>query len=681
MQPNAVPRIHSEIFPWFEAPSQLTLFDVRHLTWERQFAAVCLQGIVNRVEPRVFLVFEDRVDRYWADHFADEYGIRWSETDSFNDFVRSFTDGCDGLVVYDESMLHSANNAMTFGALNNLVPVTANLAEDIERHCGLAVREDFRGRWKNRIEAYRWGVDHLLPQCSRRIAANMCVDPGAMRRLHMLKDYVVATRAFAFDLSHRKRDRAEMELFDEILDKLESPGVLLGWHCQRAKEGEYVSRAAMAGKFVICSPDAPNLSVHAGVPVDLSLDQKHIPRDQVSVEDKIYLTFTYTDGDNIGTMLRFMGRNWMDSQVGKIPFNWEILPVGVHLSPAMMKHYYERATENDYFIAGPSGAGYTYPSPWRQLELFLDYSRPYLDYCDLKSVFIMNWDPRISLSQLDDPDLSARLIRGWPGCLGFTHNYFGAFGNRACSGITAPVFVDGKPYVSNDVYFNRESDVYEAVMRFVKHNPQRPLFVSVRARDGALLTQARACVDQLDTDLFKVVTMDEFLQAISIAQEQGRYVPVTPEAQGFFADSAREYVPVWWRELRPQLTRLERAIAAGPGQMLGAINAGGYDWEEEHLPDFLAYEALDVYYFLVRAGLNYHGRYARIRVDASDEFAELLGPLLPDPVLPQRLQRVWDDWDSMSFTLDAAAELARSVVDLAHALRHVFFDGEEEPQS
>ena len=66
----------SGIFPVFKPVRALTVLDARPYSWEEQFTLVCLQGLVNRKEPRIFLVFNDHDDRKWLEIYRKTYGLR-----------------------------------------------------------------------------------------------------------------------------------------------------------------------------------------------------------------------------------------------------------------------------------------------------------------------------------------------------------------------------------------------------------------------------------------------------------------------------------------------------------------------------------------------------------------------------------------------------------------------------
>ncbi|MEM2058763.1 MAG: GxGYxYP family putative glycoside hydrolase, partial [Thermoproteota archaeon] len=112
----------NRIFPPFNKPGKLKVLDVRPYSWHEQMTITCAQGLINRVRPRVYLVFDDYVDRLWLSIYMKRYGVKHEEVNSLYELLSSFKKEISGFVVYDDNMLHSANVAMTYGSIHNAVP-------------------------------------------------------------------------------------------------------------------------------------------------------------------------------------------------------------------------------------------------------------------------------------------------------------------------------------------------------------------------------------------------------------------------------------------------------------------------------------------------------------------------------------------------------------------------------
>src|ERR1051326_7976580 len=77
-----------------------------------------------------------------------------------------------------------------------------------------------------------------------------------------------------------------------------------------------------------------------------------------AVANKVYVSFTVSDGDNLQYSQHRMMKLWRDQARGSLPIGWTLSPVLMQAAPALAHYYRFTATPNDELIAGPSGAGY-----------------------------------------------------------------------------------------------------------------------------------------------------------------------------------------------------------------------------------------------------------------------------------------------------------------------------------
>ncbi|MGZ6365289.1 MAG: GxGYxYP domain-containing protein [Ktedonobacteraceae bacterium] len=84
---------------------------------------------------------------------------------------------------------------------------------------------------------------------------------------------------------------------------------------------------------------------------------------------KAYVSFTISDGDNLQYDQHRMATLWRDSTRGSLPIGWTISPSLVQTAPSLAAYYISTVSPNDELLAGPSGAGYMYPSQWPQAQL------------------------------------------------------------------------------------------------------------------------------------------------------------------------------------------------------------------------------------------------------------------------------------------------------------------------
>jgi hypothetical protein len=106
----------------------------------------------------------------------------------------------DGYALCHEEMVHTLKVVQTWGSLHNAAAATPRIGALLGEF-GLKPLEDFRGRFKDRIDAYTWAMEHLLPECNPRIIGHNCTEGWYPHKSHK---YLVsyrrrATRVAAVD--------------------------------------------------------------------------------------------------------------------------------------------------------------------------------------------------------------------------------------------------------------------------------------------------------------------------------------------------------------------------------------------------------------------------------------------------------------------------------------------------
>jgi hypothetical protein len=434
--------------------------------------------------------------------------------------------------------------------------------------------------------------------------------------------------------------------------------MLLGWHCFRSHEAEYVARAARSGCFVICSHVARNLTVHAAIRTRYRFSQHHESPEPVRVEDKVYLAFATSDGDNISDMCTSAAKDWADPQRGTVPIAWTVQPLALHLAPGVMEYYYRTATANDELIAGPSGAGYTAPTLFRDQELFLRMGAPYLQRCDLRAVYLMNRDPVKGFRQdLEDPGLVERMAAAWDGCVGFLHEYAGMM----LTGYRPASFPNGKPYLKASLFLQSAADVGAAIDDLVDRCPWRPLFVAVHLRGGMIgVPDARRAVQMRDPARFEVVRLERFLRLVARAKEEGRFRDAYPEGDqvpGSWRGQGRrlfEEQAAWLRTLRRAIGREGEALCRAVSEE--GVFAGASDFTLAQLPDMVTFRLCEAAFTLMQAALKAKGLAAGLRREAVDLFLGAYGDV-PGTGVVQELAGIWERWESTRTSIDEARRL------------------------
>ncbi len=183
----------------------------------------------------------------------------------------------------------------------------------------------------------------------------------------------------------------ERQLFETILATYPDNTVIYGYMWpDGSNEGVVIKMISESNKYLIASDWIENLAFfsHMVLPAGYQLRQNRtttVPQ----LENKIYLTGVWSDGDNIQFVQGFMHDVlWNDAEGtrGQVPTGWEINPSLYTLAPYVIKYYYETASANDYVIAGLSGAGYCkfdYYTNQTALEKFLRLSMDLMNATDM----------------------------------------------------------------------------------------------------------------------------------------------------------------------------------------------------------------------------------------------------------------------------------------------------------
>jgi hypothetical protein len=337
-----------QALPQFAAPTALDVLDLAVAPEAEVLLATTAQGVVNRRRPRIWLLREaDEGARTWL----DTIGLPASPVAGAEALVSRHRGDIRGAVLADPAVPATRNVATTLAGLENAVVADPAVAERL----GLPVLADLRDRFGDDRAAYRWAVDQLWPRTTHRMLIGLAPDnPG------FLRDYAVANRAFVIGAD--PGDRRERALLERLLADMPSNSPYLGWWpADVSGESGGTELTSRHGVYVVAADFSLNLTVFGGV---RATTRPVPPLPAPPLEPRTYLTFTMTDGDNLQYCQHRMRQIWDTPERGLVPLNWTVSPLLRDAAPAILTHYQHTATGNDLLIAGPSGAGYAYPTPW-----------------------------------------------------------------------------------------------------------------------------------------------------------------------------------------------------------------------------------------------------------------------------------------------------------------------------
>ncbi len=316
-----------------------------------------------------------------------------------------------------------------------------------------------------------------------------------------LRDYAVALGAMPFWLGSNDSPE-EKDLMDRIFASVEKGTPYLGWF-----SGEFagVRLASTRGVYVLAADFLENGSVHGGFRAPVK-PQKAV--EAPALANKIYLTFTFAEGDNIQYCQHRMRVIWDDAGRGSVPINWSVSPLLADAAPLIVSHYLTTATPNDLLVAGPSGAGYFYPSFWPQdhLPTFLAQNKAYFDKLGLDMIYALD----------DIPALEEATAKAYADQLHLGGVVFSMWQTHSDTTIMA----DGRLPVSTQIAHNDRNEVLARIRSNAEDfDGTKPLFVAVGVAAWELAPSDVAWImDQLD-DTFVAVRGDQYFSLLRKAND------------------------------------------------------------------------------------------------------------------------------------------------------------------
>jgi len=379
---NATDWSSNGLWPTFQAPDHLEMYDIRNATQDAKLSITTMTGVINREQPKVYLLSDVDAAFWLQEVFAQvPHNVSPATGNAALDaLLNSYGSSIRGMIIYDPNCIDSINIATMMAGQDDGIVVSPAQADALHRPPHqLPVIADLRiYHWKSRVQVYSWAEGNLLKNAAPNLIAGL--DPkisGALR------SFLVATRTFIYWLDARdflpdipNGFASERGLMQRILSAFPAGTIHLGWFIDEPHGVSLTSKAAMP---VLASDYFENLEVWTslqnvqsggqGQEVSRQGDLEQAGVNPAPTVPKAYVSFTMSDGDNLQYDQHRMAGLWRDPVRGSIPIGWTISPSLIQTAPSMAAYYMSTASPNDELIAGPSGAGYMFPSDWPQEHL------------------------------------------------------------------------------------------------------------------------------------------------------------------------------------------------------------------------------------------------------------------------------------------------------------------------
>lgn len=503
----------------------------------------CLQGILNREKPTLFILWEPQ-DEFWLNYITSEgkflYGEQISELKTVEDVLDTFRNtirSC-GISLWDPSVPSTLNAATTACGVDGYLPVRrgSRAYNIIVNNTGADVKLDLCDKftaegkiWEtdedttgsSKCDAYIWALNKYMDKTSDSIlfftldGVSWADDGwyyGDMGNAFVPNmDYAVSKKAFVFDLFCFDDETPCDDKTQPIGTDLKTMKRILREQYEKTK-GEKITTVCGFNPWHVKYTDFGNKNHHEGVEAEWRLgeifsayncvkdadaagycgladasvychfplkghyrNRKPNPPENGYDKDKTYILFYVGDYDAAAWTARFIPRWYKDENLGKIPLMWCFNPNLSDRIPQAFDFIYENYTENDYFEAGDSGAGYNNPRLLYPPRIFSDlpsgaeanvkHNIKYFEQFDLSIIgFVINGVHKTDSNQMYD---LSRFARG-----GVAYN---GYGEPAC-------IVNGVPFMTHTCDIGAEhvdaiKSAHQAIDAINNSNPRKKFHI------------------------------------------------------------------------------------------------------------------------------------------------------------------------------------------------------------
>lgn len=502
-----------QALPSFAEATRLTVANIATVADPEKVLFGTLQGIVNRVQPRIYL--EDPRDEGPYTWLNDGLGLAWEEVDDPWMLLDAFGAEVAGIVVTDPEIADTVNVATTIAGLRGGIVAHPALVERLTAApYSLPVLDDLQGRFASEIEANAWQFENLWPRVNQRMLLG--IDPEGV--FANVRDYAIANRTMPFWLDVNAPE--ERELLTRIFESVQPYTPYLGWFAQDvAGEFSGTQLASEHSVFVLAADWMDHLTVWSGTRAEAVASP---PPPPPPLENKVYVSFVVSEGDNLQYNQHKLRVLWDDPGRGSVPLNWTTNPLLIDAAPAMLKYYVDSATDSDCFMVGPSGAGYINPGPWPDdtFDLFTRRTGQYMDATGMTTIYVLNRNDGAGI-ELTDAEVASYQRNADP--KGIMLNWETRTETRLLTGGIPQSIVDDAGS-SEDI----QAAIANAALGW---DGASPLFLAVGVLAWNLTpTQVSEAVAGLGPE-YAVVRGDEYFDLIRQALGTGSATPgATPEA-------------------------------------------------------------------------------------------------------------------------------------------------------
>lgn len=460
------------------------------LSDEQKVTIASLQGLVAKTSSEQIYIDEGGPSSVWKNYLQSRYGITSKSFSSFEELIKHYQAKglIKGYVLYNRaSNKHSLTAATSLSGPMNAIPVDKSIESQVQQ-AGVSKKIiDVSGKDE------KWVYSSYPEAFTRKNIAELSPEIN-----HHLRDYISLTNAFTFydGISTWRTS---------ILNDLDDHAYIFGYG---ENEFNMVADASKQGISTLPTDLAANLAPLSSIYSTEGLKQRTAVTTVETEEDVHYVTFLVSDGDNIAYNLWSQQQYFTHPLSGSFAMGYTISPSLYDLAPAALRWYFEKSTSNDFFICGPSGSSYIFPSrmPSAKLNEYVEILNEFtgatgLTICNILDQGAINkmelWN-----KYLAQPNIDALIYTGYGesphGSIQFSDN--------------------GKPIIEQRDNLWQGLEEENTVIENINSRPANPhskegytlVFVHVWTKD---LSHVKTVIDGLNSNV-RVVTPDVFVKLV-----------------------------------------------------------------------------------------------------------------------------------------------------------------------
>lgn len=362
-----------------------TIYSIKaeYLSNDEYVMVASLQGIKAQTSSSIFIV-EDYEDKLWIDNLKVKENLNVIDIVDPWDLVSLFASSIkdnkyvlynligDNTTSYSDQ---SINYATTIAGVENYLLISKGIEEDAKNH-GLTLGID--------ATSSLWSTEYVFDTYKDQLNNSYLIHQNPSKL--QLRDYAIAGKAMCF---YSDFYDGSDTIKEQICSWAKPNASIFGW---TENEINFVSANSLLSKVTVAADWAANLSLYSSVSSDEVIKQINHKKTVTTAEKgKHYLSIVMSDGDNVQWMTNsfaFSKLYYGSKYRGDYKMTWTIAPSLYDVAPNILSYLYDNQSANDYFIAGPSGAGYINASEYNPASIkdYAAYTAGYMKSMDTKVV-------------------------------------------------------------------------------------------------------------------------------------------------------------------------------------------------------------------------------------------------------------------------------------------------------